>query len=228
MSKRILIVEDEKAIAESLAYSMRKEGFEVQAVADGETALRTAEEFKPDLVILDILLPAISGLDVCRVLRARSTVPIVMLTAKAEEVDRVVGLEMGADDYITKPFSIRELIARVRAALRRAEMTPDKAPVPHFDDGRLKVDFSEPSVTLEGKPVVLAPRELQLLRALVAHRGRVRTRQQLLEEAWGGDDYIDPRTVDVHIRWLRKKLEPGDTGTRYIETIRGLGYRFIK
>jgi two-component system response regulator RegX3 len=174
------------------------------------------------------MLPGMGGLDVCRILRQRSSVPIIMLTAKAEEVDRVVGLEVGADDYVTKPFSMRELIARVRAALRRQEMLARWQERPAFSDGHLAVDLEAPSVMVGGKAVPLAPRELSLLRVLLLHRGRARTRQQLLDQAWGSDEYIDARTVDVHIRWLRRKLEPDPDHPQYIETVRGIGYRFAK
>jgi DNA-binding response OmpR family regulator len=228
MAQRILIVEDERSIADSIAYSLGREGFEVRTTADGETALGLAEEFGPELVILDLMLPGVGGLDVCRILRQRSSVPIIMLTAKAEEVDRIVGLEVGADDYVAKPFSMRELIARVRAALRRQSMLGLPKERPAFSDARLRVDLDAPSVVVDGNPVPLTPRELGLLRVLLLHRGRARTRQQLLDEAWGSDEYIDARTVDVHIRWLRKKLEPDPEHPQYIETVRGIGYRFAK
>ncbi len=226
MGQRILIVDDEKAIADSLAHTLKREGFEARVASDGEAALVLADEFKPSLVILDLMLPGIGGLDVCRVLRRKSTVPIIMLTAKAEEVDRIVGLEVGADDYVTKPFSMRELVARARAALRRQNMLTQPSEEAGFDDGHITVDLAKPSVEVKGKPIVLSPRELSLLRALLAHRGHARTRHQLLEEAWGSDEYIDPRTVDVHIRWLRQKLEPDPDHPQYIETVRGIGYRF--
>jgi DNA-binding response OmpR family regulator len=228
MGQRILIVEDENAIAEAIAYSLRREGFEARTAASGEAGLDLAMEFNPELVILDLMLPGMGGLDVCRMLRQRSSVPIIMLTAKAEEVDRVVGLEVGADDYVTKPFSMRELIARVRAALRRQAMLGRLQERPVFGDAHLVVDLDAPSVTVDGNPVALTPRELGLLRVLLLHRGRARTRQQLLDEAWGGDEYIDARTVDVHVRWLRKKLEPDPEHPRYIETVRGIGYRFAR
>ncbi len=226
MASRILLVEDERAIAEAVAHTLNREGFEARVARDGEAGLRLAEEFKPDLVILDLMLPGLGGLDVCRLLRHRSTVPIIMLTAKAEEVDRVVGLEMGADDYVPKPFSMKELVARVRAALRRQTMLAQPSAAEGFDDDHLTIDLSRPLVAVRGTTVALSPRELSLLRALLAHRGRVRTRQQLLEEAWGSDEYIDARTVDVHIRWLRQKLEPDPERPRYLETVRGIGYRF--
>lgn len=227
MGQRILIIEDEPAIADSVSYTLTSEGYEARTAADGESGLGLAQEFNPDLVILDLVLPGIGGLEVCRLLRRRSAVPIIMLTAKAEEVDRVVGLEMGADDYITKPFSMRELVARVRANLRRQEMLT-QAPPPRFSDEHLTIDLERPLVTVSGNPVTLSRRELGLLRVLLAHRGRARTRQQLLEEAWGEDEFIDPRTVDVHVRWLRQKLEPDAQHPQYIETVRGIGYRFGK
>jgi len=228
MGQRILIIEDENAIAESIAYSLRREGFEVRTAASGEGALGLAQEFEPELVILDLMLPGMGGLDVCRVLRKRSSVPIIMLTAKAEEVDRVVGLEVGADDYVSKPFSMRELIARVRAALRRQQMLGRPLEHPTYRDEHVDIDIEAPSVRVAGNKIALTPRELNLLRVLLLHRGRARTRQQLLDEAWGSDEYIDARTVDVHIRWLRRKLEPDPDHPQYIETVRGIGYRFAK
>jgi len=228
MGQRILIIEDEKAIADAVAHTLAREGYETKVAGDGAAGLHLADSFKPDLVILDLMLPGIDGLEVCRLLRRRSTVPIIMLTAKAAEVDRVVGLEVGADDYVTKPFSMRELVARVRAALRRQDMLAEAARTPGFDDGNLVIDLERPSIELAGKAVTLSPRELSLLRVLLLHRGRVRTRQQLLNEAWGEDEYIDPRTVDVHVRWLRKKIERKPEQPEYIETIRGIGYRFSK
>jgi len=228
MGQRILIIEDEPAIADSVAYTLTREGYEARTAADGELGLGLAQEFNPDLVILDLMLPGIGGLDVCRLLRRQSTVPIIMLTAKAEEVDRIVGLEMGADDYVTKPFSMRELVARVRANLRRQDMLTQAPRQPGFADAHLTIELEKPSVTVSGNPVALSRRELGLLGALLAHRGRARTRQQLLEEAWGEDEFIDPRTVDVHVRWLRQKLEPDPEHPQYIETVRGIGYRFGK
>lgn len=226
MTRRILVIEDEPAIADSIAHVLTREGFEVRTADDGEAGLHLAEQFAPEVVILDLMLPKLSGLDVCRALRRRSAVSIIMLTAKTEEVDRVVGLEMGADDYVTKPFSMRELVARVRAALRRQEMQVSAVSRPNFSDEHLTIDLDRPQVLVRGQEVTLTPRELRLLKTLLAHRGRVRTREQLLEEAWGSDEYIDPRTVDVHIRWLRKKLEPDPERPRYLETVRGIGYRF--
>jgi DNA-binding response OmpR family regulator len=228
MASRILIVEDEPSIADSVAYTLQRDGFETRIASDGEAGVGLAREFRPDLIILDLMLPGMSGIDVCRVLRRDYTFPIIMLTARADEVDKVIGLEVGADDYVTKPFSMRELIARVRAALRRQRMLATPAGQAGFDDGHLAVDLERPSVSIDGDPVALSPREWGLLKALLAHRGRARTRHQLLEEAWGGDEYIDARTVDVHIRWLPKKLEPDPEHPQYIETVRGIGHRFGK
>jgi len=228
MASRILIIEDEPAIADSVAYTLQRDGFETRIAPDGEAGVGLATEFRPDLVILDLMLPGMSGLDVCRALRREYTFPIIMLTARAEEVDKVIGLEVGADDYVTKPFSMRELLARVHASLRRQSMLANPVAEIGFDDGRLSIDTEKPSVSVDDSPVALSPREWGLLKALLAHRGRARTRHQLLDEAWGGDEYIDIRTVDVHIRWLRKKLEPDPDHPVYIETVRGIGYRFGK
>jgi DNA-binding response OmpR family regulator len=228
MAQRVLLVEDEAATAEATAYALRREGFEVRVAEDGNAALGLAEEFRPQLVILDLMLPGLGGLDVCRLLRQRSAVPIIMLTARAEEVDKVVGLEMGADDYVVKPFSMRELLARTRAALRRQELAGREEAKLAFADSYLQIDLEKPSVVAGGRAVALAPRELSLLRVLLSQRGIAQTRQQLLDAAWGGDEYIDARTVDVHVRWLRKKLEPAPERPAYIETVRGIGYRFAR
>lgn len=226
MPGRVLIVEDEAAVAEAIAYALRREGFDTRLAADGQVGLAMARESAPDLVILDLMLPGLNGLDVCRLLRRDYAFPIIIVTARNEEVDRVTGLEVGADDYITKPFSMRELLARVRAVLRRQALSAARPVAPEFGDGHLTVNLERPSVEVKGRPVRLSPRELSLLRALLAHRGRARTRLQLLEEAWGSSDHYDPRTVDVHVRWLRKKLERDPENPVYIETVRGIGYRF--
>jgi DNA-binding response OmpR family regulator len=226
MAHTVLIIEDEPTIAYSVAHALRAEGFETATAADGEEGVRLYQTLHPDLVILDLMLPGMDGLDVCRALRRRSAVPIIMLTARAAEGDRLVGLEAGADDYVTKPFGMRELIARVRAALRRQRML--QQPIEQFSDERLSLDFERPSVRVQGHEIQLSLQQLRLLRALVSHRGRVRTREQLLEEAWGGDEFVTPRTVDVHIHWLRRKIENDPEHPQYIETIRGMGYRFGK
>jgi DNA-binding response OmpR family regulator len=226
MAQQVLVVEDEPAIAESVAYALTEEGYKVRTAASGEQGLQLYDAVHPDLVILDLMLPGMGGIDVCRALRHRSAVPVIILTARASETDRVIGLEVGADDYVTKPFSMRELIARVRAALRRQSLAQQSVEQSQFRDERLSVDFERPSVRVEGEEVQLSPQELSLLKALLAHRGRVQTREQLLEEAWGDAEFVTQRTVDVHIRWLRQKLEADPEHPRYIETVRGIGYRF--
>lgn len=228
MTQKILIIEDERAIAEAITHTLRREGFETQIAANGEAGIKQTADVNPDLIILDLMLPGINGLDVCRILRRSVTIPILMLTARAEEMDMVVGLEVGADEYVTKPFGMRALVARVRALLRRQEMALIPPPQTGYNDEHLVIDLSRPAVQAAGKDVTLTPQELELLRVLLTHRGRARTREQLLEEAWGSDEYIDQRTVDVHIRWLRQKLEPDAEHPQYIETVRGIGYRFKK
>lgn len=224
---RILIVEDEETIAESVAYNLRQEGFQVETVGDGATALRRALTQPPDLILLDLMLPSIDGLEVCRTLRQRGKFPIIMLTAKSEETDKVVGLEMGADDYVTKPFSMKELLARVRAVLRRAsERAEEKTTV--LRAGPLEVDTDRFQVTLRGQPVEIALKEFRLLETLLRHRGRVLTREQLLEEVWGDSEYRDAHTIDVHIRWLRTKIEEDPSHPRWILTVRGVGYKFAE
>ncbi|HHX41911.1 MAG TPA: response regulator transcription factor [Armatimonadetes bacterium] len=227
MSEKVLIIEDEQAIADSVAYSLAKEGFEVRTATDGAEGLALAEAEKPDLLILDLLLPGMSGLDVCRTLRRTSSVPIIMLTARGEEVDRVVGLEVGADDYVTKPFSMRELIARVRAVLRRVqiELAPSDG---ILRSGDLEIDTRQHLVHRRGQPLRLALKEFEVLRILVARRGEVVSRKTLLEEVWGGVRYRDPRTVDVHIRWLREKIEENPSRPRRILTVHGIGYRLVE
>lgn len=228
----ILLVEDESSLLATIAYNLRREGYRVLAVADGETALVTAEE-GPDLVILDVMLPKIDGFEVCRRLRQRSAVPILMLTAKTDEVDRVVGLEIGADDYLTKPFSMRELLARVKALLRRrdllaAEIARREAPATQdrLVAGDLEIDLPAHRVTNAGRPVLLTPKEFDLLVFLVRNRGHVFSSERLLDQVWGYEYTADPRTVPVHIRGLREKLEDDPSRPRRIETVRGVGYRF--
>lgn len=223
---KILIIEDERPIADGLAYNLRREGMEVLTAADGEKGLALARSAKPDLVILDLMLPEISGVDVCRILRQESDVPIIMLTAKGTETDRVVGLTIGADDYVTKPFSVPELVARIRAVLRRASAQSKAERETRVCFGHLSVDFEAHRVTVDGVPVSLSPREYDLLKALIRNRGRVLTREMLLEQVWGESRYIDPRTVDVHVRWLRQKVEKDPSNPTLIQTIRGVGYRF--
>ncbi len=226
MPNTILVVEDEPNLLAALQYTLKQEGYTTLAATDGETGLRMATAMSPDLVILDVMLPALDGFEICRILRRESGVPILMLTARGEEVDRVVGLELGADDYVTKPFSMRELLARVRNLLRRLSppQTPGHPKIIKSDN--LTIDSISHSATLDNKPLEMKPREFSLLAMLAAGRGRAFTRNQILERLWGHDYIGDPRTVDVHIRWLREKIEPDPSRPRRIVTIRGLGYRF--
>ena len=227
--KRLLIVEDEENLLTALKYSLEREGFSTSTATDGEQALEEARQGNPDAVILDIMLPKLDGLEVCRILRREIDVPILMLTAKGEEIDRVVGLELGADDYITKPFSMRELVARVRAVLRRSG-SPSDARSPRTKEvlrsGDLELDQTSHTVTLGGIPINLKPREFELLAHFVANRGRAFTRDQILERLWGHDFIGDARTVDVHVRWLRQKIEHEPGSPKRIITVRGVGYRF--
>jgi DNA-binding response OmpR family regulator len=226
---RILLVDDEESVQKLLAYPLRKEGYEVVAARDGDEALERFAEGGFDLIVLDVMLPRRDGFDVCRRLRARSAVPIIMLTAKAEEFDKVLGLELGADDYITKPFSMREFRSRVKAALRRVELVRERdrdgAGDP-LDIGDLEIDLGKRAVSIRGRPVRLTYVEFEILATLARSPGRVFSRSALLEGLWGDSAYRDPRTVDVHIRHLREKLErePGDP--EYIFTVRGVGYHF--
>ena len=225
---RILLVDDEHAIQTLLSYPLRKDGYEVVQATDGRAALDRFAEGSYDLVVLDLMLPKLDGLEVCRRIRARSTVPIIMLTARAEEIDKVVGLEIGADDYITKPFSMREFRSRVKAVLRRAEMRPDgeAAPDGPLEINGLTIDFAKRTVTVRGELVQTTYVEFEILGALATHPGRVFTRENLLTRIWGDAAYRDPRTIDVHIRHLREKLELDAKHPEYLFTVRGVGYRF--
>jgi DNA-binding response OmpR family regulator len=229
-SARILLVDDEHSIQTLLSYPLRKDGYEVVRASDGREALDRFAEEPFDLVVLDLMLPQVDGLEVCRRLRSRSSVPIIMLTAKSEEIDKVLGLELGADDYITKPFSMREFRSRVKAALRRAEMpsrgeSPDGGE-PALEVGDLRVDFTKRRVELGGREIRLTFVEFEILGALARDPGRVFSRDQLLGRIWGDAAYRDPRTIDVHIRHLREKLERDAKDPEYIFTVRGVGYRF--
>jgi len=227
----ILVVEDEPALQAAIGYNLRREGHRVLAATDGPTALALMAQ-EPDLVILDLMLPGIDGFEVCRRIRQQSSVPIIILTARTDEVDRVVGLELGADDYVTKPFSMRELIARVKALLRRRELilaelqARSEAGDQRLVAGDLEINLSRHTVTRAGVPVSLTPREFDLLAFLVKNRGRVFSAERLLEEVWGYANPVDPRTVAVHIRSLREKLEDDPSRPVLIETVRGVGYRF--
>jgi DNA-binding response OmpR family regulator len=223
---RILLVDDEQSIQTLLSYPLRKDGYHVTSALDGGEALQRFEEGRFDLVILDLMLPRLDGVEVCRELRSRSQVPIIMLTAKGSETDKVAGLEVGADDYITKPFSMREFRSRVKAALRRSRMGGE-APVDEaIDAGELKIDFDRRMVTLREEEVRVTYVEFEILGALARSPGRVLTRETLLEHVWGDSEYRDPRTVDVHIRHLREKLERDPKQPEFLFTVRGVGYRF--
>lgn len=221
---RILIIEDEAAIAEGIAYNLRREGYEVVRAADGETGLAEARRTRPDLVLLDLMLPGLSGLEVCQALRRDGSLPVIMLTARDTETDKVVGLTVGADDYVTKPFSMAELLARVKAVLRRASAAPEAAD--RVEAGEVVLDVARHEVLVRGAPVELSPKEFDLLRVLMSNRGRVLTRERLLSRVWGEERYVDERTVDVHVRWLRRKIEQEPSEPRLIQTVRGTGYRF--
>jgi DNA-binding response OmpR family regulator len=226
---RILLADDEQAIQTLLSYPLQKDGYEVVRASDGREALARFSEQPFDLVVLDVMMPRLDGLEVCRRLRSRSTVPIIMLTAKAEEIDKVLGLELGADDYITKPFSLREFRSRVRAALRRAGMTtaadagPEDEPL---ESHELRIDPAKRLVTVRDEPIATTFVEFEILSALARSPGRVFTRDMLLTRVWGDSAYRDPRTIDVHIRHLREKLEREAKDPEYIFTVRGVGYRF--
>ncbi|MCE2462989.1 MAG: response regulator transcription factor [Dehalococcoidia bacterium] len=223
----ILIVEDEENLLEALRYNLEHEGYRVVTATDGGKGLEAARETDPSLIILDIMLPTLDGFDICRLVRRTSDVPILMLTAKAEEVDKVVGLEIGADDYVVKPFSMRELLARVRAMLRRPRHSRGEASDTEvIRAGSLELDQTSHAVRLKGQHLDLKPREFDLLALLMANKGRAYTRHQILDRVWGQDYIGDTRTVDVHVRWLREKIEPDPGSPKMIVTIRGVGYKF--
>ena len=226
-SARILLVDDEQSVQTLLAYPLRKEGYDVVSAEDGREALDRFAEQQFDLVVLDVMMPKLDGIEVCRRLRAKSQVPIIMLTARDDEVDKVIGLEMGADDYITKPFSVREFRSRVRAVLRRSEMIgPKSASEEPITAGDLEIDFERRVVTIRDEPVRLTYVEFEILAALARAPGKVMSRENLLEQVWGDSAYRDPRTIDVHIRHLREKLEADARQPEYLFTVRGVGYRF--
>jgi DNA-binding response OmpR family regulator len=236
MAEKILVVEDEPALQETLVYNLEKQGYTVAAAGDGHVALETARRLNPDLIVLDIMLPGMDGFEVCRVLRKESSVPILMLTARDDEIDRVVGLEVGADDYLTKPFSMRELLARVKAQLRRTGMLREelaklKAPESGTPQeilafGNLAVNLTRREVTLDGQVLALKPQEYDLLLFFAQHKGQMLSREFILERVWGWDYIGDSRTVDVHVRWLRQKIETDAASPERIVTVRGGGYRF--
>jgi DNA-binding response OmpR family regulator len=223
----ILLVDDEDSVQKLLAYPLERDGFRVVPARDGEEALERFGEQPVDLVVLDVMLPKLDGLEVCKRLRAQSSVPIIMLTARDDEFDKVLGLELGADDYITKPFSIREFRSRVRALLRRVSAPrPGAGDASTIEAGDVTIDLARRTVTVSGRDVQLTYVEFELLRSLASTPGVVYSRQRLLEALWGGSDYREPRTIDVHVRHLREKLEEDPSEPRYLQTVRGAGYRF--
>jgi DNA-binding response OmpR family regulator len=236
MAEKILLVEDEPALQDTLVYNLQKQGYEVEAVGDGLLALETARRMQPDLLILDIMLPRMDGVEVCKTLRRENfTSPVIMLTARDDEIDRVVGLEVGADDYLTKPFSMRELMARVKAQLRRTQLirseldkikTSEPAAAQLLTFGNLSVNITRREVSLDDSPIPLKPQEYDLLLFFAEHKGQMLSREFILERVWGWDYIGDSRTVDVHVRWLRQKIEIDPGNPVRIVTVRGGGYRF--
>jgi DNA-binding response OmpR family regulator len=224
MARTILVVDDEPTLREVLAENLEQEGYAVSLAADGREALTRFRADRPDLVILDLMLPELSGVEVCRIIRAESATPILMLTAKQGEIDKVVGLEVGADDYVTKPFSLRELVARVRALLRRADQQSVEQPPAVVDLGHVQVDLAGHRILREGAIVSVKPKAFELLAFLVRHPGQVFTRDQLLERVWGYDYGGESRTVDVHVHWLRAQIEADSGRPQLIQTVRGVGY----
>jgi DNA-binding response OmpR family regulator len=225
MTQRILVVDDEPAVTDLLAYNLRKAHYDVSIAADGRAALRLAGEFRPDLILLDLMIPEVDGLDVCRELRKSSSVPVIMITARGEETDRVVGLELGADDYVTKPFSVRELMARIKAVLRRAENKNTEPTTILCGAGNLRMDLERRAVTVADAPIELTRLEFDLLHRLLINPGRVLTRERLLEQAWGYEYVGDTRAVDSAVKRLRAKLRAASSEADCIESVRGLGYR---
>jgi DNA-binding response OmpR family regulator len=236
MAERILIVEDEPSLQETLAYNLQKQGYEVETAGDGFAALESARARTPDLVLLDLMLPGLDGFEVCKALRREMTVPILMLTARDDEIDRVVGLEVGADDYLTKPFSMRELVARVKAQLRRTRVIREEMDRLKAAEGEaahdvlafgdLTIDLTRREVARGGEVVPLKPQEYDLLVFFAEHRGQMLSREFILERVWGWEYIGDSRTVDVHVRWLRQKIEADPARPQRIVTVRGGGYRF--
>ncbi|NMB53177.1 MAG: response regulator transcription factor [Leptolinea sp.] len=236
MEEKILVVEDEISLQETLAYNLKKQGYAVYTASTGGQALKSARELKPDLILLDIMLPEMDGFEVCRTLRQEMNTPVLMLTARDDEIDRVVGLEVGADDYLTKPFSMRELLARVKAMLRRVRLIREDAEAKSTAQdshsggiltfGNLEINPTRREILFDSKPLALKPKEYELLQYLAVHRGQALTRDTILEKVWGWDFIGDSRTVDVHIRWLREKIEKDPAKPQRIVTVRGAGYRF--
>ncbi len=235
MSETILVVEDEPSLQETLLYNLQKQGYLVEAVGDGRLALEAARRLRPDLLVLDLMLPGLDGFEICKILRREMNAPIIMLTARDDEIDRVVGLEVGADDYLTKPFSMRELLARVKAQLRRTALLREElqkiqsaaeAPAEILAFGNLHINLTRREVLFNGAPLALKPKEYELLLYLAQHRGQMLSREIILERVWGWDYIGDSRTVDVHVRWLRQEIESDPAAPQRIVTVRGGGYRF--
>ena len=224
---RILLVEDEPSLVETVRYALEREGFGVTVARDGREALERFAAEPPDLVLLDLMLPAVSGLDVCRRIRESSMVPIVIVTAKDAEADKVAGLELGADDYVTKPFSVRELVSRVRANLRRSQMTVPDAAGEVLTGGPIRLDAARHEVTVRGDPVAFPPKEFELLESFLRSPGRLLTRERLIQRIWGGDYVGDTKTLDVHVKRLRQKIERDPHEPEHLLTVRGLGYKFV-
>jgi two-component system, OmpR family, response regulator RegX3 len=225
---RILIVEDEDSLAETIRYNLEREGFATTAAADGRVALERFRTERPDLVLLDLMLPEVSGLDVCRIIRAESTTPVIIVTAKDAEADRVAGLELGADDYVTKPFSMRELVSRVRANLRRSRMVESTDGEEILRGGPVELDVTRHEARIRGQGVALPPKEFELLEAFLRRRGRLLTRDFLIDAVWGSDYFGDTKTLDVHVKRLRAKIEEDPHRPAYLVTVRGLGYKFVE
>ncbi len=234
MAEKILVVEDDLTLQETLAYNLERQGYQVDTVADGPSALKQARAAHPDLILLDVMLPGMDGFEVCRVLRQEMSTPVLMLTARDDEIDRVVGLEVGADDYLVKPFSMRELLARIKALLRRVRLIREEIASENRSSdgsqnlvfGNMTIDSGRREVRLGENPVGMKPKEYDLLLFLAQHRGQVLTREFILERVWGWDYIGDSRTVDVHIRWLREKIESDPANPKRLVTVRSAGYRF--
>ena len=234
MAEKILVVDDEISLQETLAYNLKKQGYDVETTGNGTEAIEIARELQPDLIILDVMLPGLDGFEVCRILRREMITPVLMLTARDDEIDRVVGLEVGADDYLAKPFSMRELIARVKAMLRRVRLDREEAAqgetdknvakIMEFDN--LRIDMTRREITVNEQVVPFKPKEFELLTFFAQHQGQVLSREFILERVWGWDFIGDSRTVDVHVRWLREKVEADSSNPLRIVTVRGAGYRF--
>lgn len=222
----VLVVEDEQSLREPLVYILQREGFTVFEAADGPSAITQWKENKPDLILLDLMLPGMSGVDVCREIRTHSSVPIIMVTAKDSEVDKVVGLEIGADDYVVKPYSTRELLARIKAVLRRGIGADARSSSSILEAGPIRIDMDRHAVTVNGDPVSLPLKEFELLEYLIDNANRVLTRGQIIDRVWGSNYYGDTKTLDVHVKRIRGKIEPDPANPRFLVTVRGLGYKF--